>query len=182
MTSSSPAVPVLADPLATGGRLVVGVDESPHAAAALRWALREAILRRASLEVLHAWQPPVAALPFGANLPLSIDEGELDNAARAQLDRVVDSALAELDVPAPEVQRTVVPGPAVVLLIDAAQTADLLVVGSHGRTGLRRLVLGSVANACIQHAPCPVVVIRLPEEAEEQPEQPAGSEESAEHT
>jgi nucleotide-binding universal stress UspA family protein len=163
-----PDVPVLADPLAAGGRLVVGVDDSPHAAAALRWALREAVLRRATVEVLHAWQPPVAALPFGATFPVPVDEVEIGDAARTELDRVVDAAVAELDVPPPEVLRSVVPGPAVMALIDAAEAADLLVVGSHGRTGLRRLVLGSVANACIQHAPCPVVVIRLPPELEEE--------------
>lgn len=163
---STSDTPVVADPLAKDGRIVVGVDDSPHAAAALRWGLREAVLRQASLEVLHAWQPPVAALPFGATFAVPVDEAEIDSATRAELDRVVDSALRELDVPAPEVLRTVVPGPAVVALIDAAQTADLLVVGSHGRTGLRRLVLGSVANAVIQHAPCPVVVIRLPDDNE----------------
>jgi universal stress protein A len=45
-----------------------------------------------------------------------------------------------------------------------AESADLLVVGSHGRTGLSRLVIGSVAMACVQHAPCPVVVVRTPSE------------------
>lgn len=49
-------------------------------------------------------------------------------------------------------------------LVPVAESADLLVVGSHGRTGLSRLVLGSVAMACVQHAPCPVVVIRTPSE------------------
>jgi nucleotide-binding universal stress UspA family protein len=49
-------------------------------------------------------------------------------------------------------------------LIDVAAGADLVVVGSHGRTGLSRLVLGSVANGVVQHASCPVVVIRSPHE------------------
>jgi nucleotide-binding universal stress UspA family protein len=157
------STPVLSDPLVQGGRIVVGVDDSPHAAAALRWALREAVLRQATLEVVHAWQLPMAALPFGATFLVPVDEGEIDAAARTEVDKIVDATLAELDVEAPQVLRSVVPGPAASSLIDAAETADLLVVGSHGRTGLRRLVVGSVANACIQHAPCPVVVIRLPE-------------------
>ncbi|HET9608013.1 MAG TPA: universal stress protein [Acidimicrobiales bacterium] len=45
-----------------------------------------------------------------------------------------------------------------------AEGADMLVVGSHGRSGLSRLMLGSVAMACVNHAPCPVVVIRTPHE------------------
>lgn len=161
------STPVMSDPLARGGRIVVGVDDSPHAVTALRWALREAVLRQATLEVVHAWQMPVAALPFGATFLVPVDEGEIDAAARGEVDKIVDAALAELDVEAPEVLRSVVPGPAASSLIDASETADLLVVGSHGRTGLRRLVLGSVANACIQHAPCPVVVIRLPDSQDE---------------
>jgi len=160
--SPKPVIP--ADPLATGGRIVVGVDDSPDANVALRWALREAIVRQATLEVVHAWQPPMSALPFGATLVVPVDEAEIDQAARENLDRVVDDALAELEVEAPPVTRTAVPGGAVMTLIDVSADADLLVVGSHGRTGLRKLLLGSTASACVQHAACPVVVIRIPED------------------
>lgn len=159
---SVPVVP--ADPLVKGGRIVVGVDDSPDAAVALRWALREAIVREATLEVVHAWQAPVSALPWGGTWAVPADEAELDEAAREQLDRVVDGAIAELEVPAPEVVRTALPGEAVLTLLDIAVGADLLVVASHGRTGLRRLLLGSVASNVVQHASCPVVVIRLPED------------------
>lgn len=151
------------DPLAPDSRIVVGVDDSAHAAAALRWALREAVLRKATLEVVYAWQAPVAALPFGATLSLTTDEAELDATARDHLDQIVDRALATLEDTAPEVTRTAVPGAPGITLIDIASDADLLVVGSHGRTGLRKLVLGSVAHACVQHAACPVAVIRLRE-------------------
>lgn len=151
------------DPLAPEGRMVVGVDGSAQAAVALRWALREAVLRKATLEVVFAWQPPMAALPFGATLSLPTDEAEVDAATRESLDHMVDEALNTLDEPAPEVIRTVVPGAAAMTLIDIARDAALLVVGSHGRTGLRQLVLGSVAHACVSHADCPVTVIRIPE-------------------
>jgi nucleotide-binding universal stress UspA family protein len=161
-TDAAPVIP--ADPLVKGGRIVVGVDDSRDAAIALRWALREAIVREARLEVVHAWQMPVSALPWGGTLVLPVDEAELDEAARRNVDELVDAAIAELDVPAPEVVRTALPGPAVPTLLDISADADLLVVGSHGRTGLRRLVMGSVATAVVQHAACPVVLIRLPEE------------------
>jgi nucleotide-binding universal stress UspA family protein len=163
MTTAEELPPVAADPLEPGGRVVVGIDESDHALRALRWALREALVRKAAVEVVHAWMPPVTALPFGATLPVALDEGEIDAAARAYLDEVVDRALAELSH-APDVTRTVLPGPAAPTLVDVAADASLLVVGSHGRTGWRKLMLGSVADAVVQHATCPVVVVRLPPE------------------
>jgi nucleotide-binding universal stress UspA family protein len=161
MTTAEELPPVPADPLEPGGRIVVGIDESDHALIALRWGLREALVRKASVEVVHAWLPPVTALPFGATMPMSLDEGEIDAAARADLDKVVDTALAELGE-APEVIRTVLPGSAAPTLVEVSEGAALLVVGSHGRTGWRKLMLGSVADAVVQHATCPVVVVRLP--------------------
>jgi len=152
---------VPADPLATGGRIVVGVDDSTDAETALRWALREAVLRKATVEVVHAWPLPMSALPFGATLVVPADEAELDEAARQHLDGLVDAALAELPGDKPDVIRTAVPGDAVMTLLDVSADADLLVVGSHGRTGLRKLLLGSTASNVVQHAACPVVVIRL---------------------
>lgn len=157
---------ITADPMAADSRIVVGVDDSAHATTALRWALREAVVRDATLDVVHAWQPPVAVLPFGATVFASSDDAELDAAAREQLNQLVDTALAELkasrpQAKLPEVIKSVLPGSAAVTLIESSASADLLVVGSHGRTGLRQLVLGSVALACVQHAACPVTVVRL---------------------
>lgn len=147
-------------PAPVGGRLVVGVDDSEQAAAALRWALAEGILRGATVEVVHAWSPPMSALPFGATLAVPVDEAAVDSAARSHLDELIASAVADQDGPPPDVQVTVLPGTPAITLVDVSEDADLLVVGSHGRTGLGRLVLGSVAMACVQHAHCPVVVIR----------------------
>jgi nucleotide-binding universal stress UspA family protein len=143
---------------------VVGVDDSDQAAAALRWALAEGVLRQATVEVVHSWSPPVSALPFGATLIIPVDEAAVDAAARASVDELVEGALADVGAEPPEVLRTVLPGSPSVTLVDSAEGADLLVVGSHGRTGLSRLVLGSVAMACVNHAPCPVVVVRAPRE------------------
>jgi nucleotide-binding universal stress UspA family protein len=157
----APVIP--ADPLGEGGRIVVGVDESPHAQAALRWALHEGLLRGDAVEVVHVWQPPMSTLPFGVTFLLPVDEGELDAAARTELDKLVDAAITELGDDVPQIQRTVLPGPPASVLMDVANDADLLVVGAQGRTGLRQIALGSVAHACVQHAACPVVVVRAPD-------------------
>jgi nucleotide-binding universal stress UspA family protein len=146
----------------TAERIVVGLDDSEQAAAALRWALAEGVLRRATVEVVHSWSPPLSALPFGATLVIPVDEAAVDSAARASVDEIVDAALAEMDDQPPEVLRTILPGSPSITLVEVAEGADMVVVGSHGRTGLSRLVLGSVAMAVVNHAPCPVVVVRIP--------------------
>jgi nucleotide-binding universal stress UspA family protein len=104
----------------------------------------------------------MSALPFGATLVIPVDDGEIDATARASVDQIVDAAITETGDRPPEVLRTILPGGAAQTLVEVAEGADLLVVGSHGRSGLSRLVLGSVAMACVHHAPCPVVVVRLP--------------------
>lgn len=149
-----------ADSEAAAGRIVVGVDDSHQAAAALRWALAEGALRGATVEVVHAWSPPLSALPFGATLVIPVDEAAIDSAARASVDELVDAALAEMDHRPPEVLRTILPGGPASTLVEVSEDADMLVVGSHGRSGLSRLMLGSVAMACVNHAACPVVIIR----------------------
>jgi nucleotide-binding universal stress UspA family protein len=150
------------DDESTAGRIVVGVDDSEQAAAALRWALTEGVLRQATVEVVHSWSPPLSALPFGATLVIPVDDAAIDAAARASVDELVDAALRDMYEQPPEVLRTILPGGPSTTLVEVAEGADMLVVGSHGRSGLSRLMLGSVALACVNHAPCPVVVIRKP--------------------
>lgn len=156
-SESSDPVPEL-----IGGRIVVGVDDSEQAAAALRWALAEAALRKASVEVVHTWSPPMSALPFGATLSVPIDDVAVDATARKHVEELVATALTTAPDPTVPVQVTILPGTPALALVEVAADADLVVVGSHGRTGLSRLVLGSVAMAVVQHAPCPAVVVRTP--------------------
>ncbi|MFP3902325.1 MAG: universal stress protein [Acidimicrobiia bacterium] len=161
-TPEEPAPETRRDTPPPKGRIVVGVDDSEQALAALRWALAEGVLRGATVEVVHAWTPPLSALPFGATLVIPVDESEIDSAARESVDQIVDTALADMDERPPEVLRTILPGGPAYTLVEVSEDADMLVVGSHGRTGLSKLMLGSVAMACVQHARCPVVVIRMP--------------------
>jgi len=92
-TDSAPAAGDPDEP--AGSRIVVGVDDSEQAAAALRWALAEGALRQATVEVVHAWSPPMSALPFGATLVIPVDDGEIDATARA-MDH--DADVARIDV------------------------------------------------------------------------------------
>jgi nucleotide-binding universal stress UspA family protein len=165
MSTEPDDVPAAADAgYETDGRIFVGVDDSVQAAAALRWALAEGALRQTTVEVVHSWTPPMSALPFGATLNFKVDEAAIDSAARDSVDELVDEALAEMDEQPPEVLRTILPGGAATTLVEVAEGADLVVVGSHGRTGLRRMAMGSVAMAVVAHATCPVVVVRVPDQ------------------
>lgn len=141
-------------------RVVVGVDGSPGSRAALRWALAEASARGAALEVMAAY--PVDLYwtdPYLADVR-RVDAIREDTMVRAQT--MVDELRRE---PAAEAVRDVpvrvraAAGRAAEHLVDEAAGADLLVVGSRGRSALRSSLLGSVALHCAAHAPCPVVVV-----------------------
>ena len=144
--------------------IVVGVDGSPGAKAALRWALAEARLRRTPLHVVHAWAVPYATVGYGM-APL-IDEGftaELEQGAKGLVEEMLAEAGSEAD--GVEVEREIAEGSAAHVLLEKAERAELLVVGSRGLGGFRGLLLGSVSQQCAHHARCPVVVVPSPHEA-----------------
>jgi nucleotide-binding universal stress UspA family protein len=138
-------------------RIVVGVDGSAPSQAALEWALEEAVLRHARLEVVHAWSFPFLAAAPGVG---TIDQSTFEADANA----VLDAALAALDVGRLDasVHRLVVPGHPGEVLAERSQEAALIVVGTRGHSTLVELVLGSIANHVVHHAACPVVIVPPP--------------------
>jgi nucleotide-binding universal stress UspA family protein len=88
---------------------------------------------------------------------LGIDPGDLHRAAEDLLDRAL--ADAGPDAAGVEIERQVVQGSAAEALVTAVDKDDLLVVGSRGHGGFSELLLGSVSQQCVHHAPCPVVVV-----------------------
>jgi nucleotide-binding universal stress UspA family protein len=77
-------------------------------------------------------------------------------------ERLVDDSLTAVgsDLQGIEVERVIEPGGSVAVLLDHASSDDLIVVGSRGRGGFKGLLLGSVSQQVVLHAPCPVVVVR----------------------
>lgn len=136
-------------------RILVGVDGSKTAQQALDWALDEARVRHAAVEVMHAWHAPfVEGFPITANPGLRAQHEE---AARKVLQAAVAGAdTTGLDAP---VESVLIEGSPPVALLKAAEQADLLVVGSRGLGGFSGLMLGSVSHQVVHHAPCPVVVV-----------------------
>jgi len=144
--------PGLTPAVADRGRVVVGVDGSEDAVRALAWAAEESRLRDATLVVVHAWSLPAIAVPLIADpAPIRDAAGEL-----------VEDALvgAGVDAVPPDVEVRVVSGSPAAAVLEVAEHADLLVVGSRGRGGFRGLLLGSVSHQVATHASCPVVVVR----------------------
>ena len=144
--------------------IVVGVDGSEASRAALRWAAEEAGLRSVPLVLVHVWSfvpprpigdPGLFAVPVG-DLPGQLDAER--GAAAAALEGAASEALAV--VPGIEVEEKLVEGDAGDALVSESESAQLLVVGSHGRTGFRAALLGSVSQHVANHAACPVVVVR----------------------
>lgn|ERR1700712_2745216 len=135
-----------------GRTVVVGLDATVEGLSALRWAMREAASRNASLEVVHCWQPETLT-----DLALGTPH-ELSRASICMVDNEVRAAVAEMDN-APKVIQTSIHGRTATTLINRAAHAELLVLGAHGHTTMHDRMFGKVGQSCIKHAACPVVVI-----------------------
>jgi nucleotide-binding universal stress UspA family protein len=142
------------------GRMVVGVDGSPTAALAVRWAAREAVLRGASLELVCAWEVPVTGVGFGYGFAPVSDEmlKGLEQGAEELLAQAAEEAREV--APDIEIATHVAEGAPAQALIEASRGAEMLVVGSRGVGGFHELLLGSVSAQCAHHAACPVVIVR----------------------
>ena len=143
-----------------GRRIVVGVDGSPNGTSALRWAVAQARLSGASIETITAWHdPPMIGYEYGRS-PVRYDGENVAVIAEKILTETVAEILGRQDHPVPIRTRVVQGHPAQVLL-EAATGAQLLIVGSRGHGTFAGTLLGSISRRCVQHAPCPVVVVPL---------------------
>jgi|tagenome__1003787_1003787.scaffolds.fasta_scaffold20750247_2 nucleotide-binding universal stress UspA family protein len=133
-------------------RIVVGVDGSEISSAAIRFAFQQATRRHIGITAVHAATPtrPHPSLRVPADIVDQIDRQLFAEAMESK--RVLLSAM--------DVQTELVHAHPAQALIDASAGAELLVVGSHGRGGFTGMLLGSVSHAVLQHAACPVAVVR----------------------
>ncbi|WP_136518590.1 MULTISPECIES: universal stress protein [Cellulomonas] len=137
-------------------RIVVGVDGSPSAEAALRLAIHEAKVWEAEL-IAVSGVPVHAMTGVLAWLPSAVDHEQVLRDVAEGLDVVVDRALGgRSDV---QVKRHVLDGTGAELLTEFSAATDLIVVGSRGRGGFAGLLLGSTSQAVLHHTRCPVMVV-----------------------
>jgi nucleotide-binding universal stress UspA family protein len=142
-------------------RILVPIDFSAHADPVLDWAIHLAEEHESTILLLHAYHLPVefqqlegAYLPqeFWASVKAEAEQNLERYAQRIRAAGVPVEVLAREGYPA-----TVIEDEA------AVQRADMIVIGTRGRSGLKHLLLGSIAERVVQKAPCPVLTVRLPE-------------------
>lgn len=142
-------------------RVLVGVDGSAESVAALAWASRYAAATGATLRAVQAWHFHTAV----GTAP----EGVAPEPVRAEVEQRVHESLAEAVAKAQAasggtaIESEVLYGHPAEVLIDESRRADLLVVGHRGHGAFSGMLIGSVSIHCVNHAACPVVVVRTAE-------------------
>jgi nucleotide-binding universal stress UspA family protein len=109
----------------------------------------------AGITLLHVLELPVS---YTGELPIPDFHRDLDARSAALLDRWTAELKAQVSVPVTQRTRIGRPGAQILALLEDDRTFDLVVMGSHGHTGIERMLLGSVAEKVVRHARCPVVV------------------------
>ncbi|MEB3371183.1 universal stress protein [Saccharopolyspora mangrovi] len=140
------------------GGVVVGVDASASSLRALLVAAEEAERRNAVLHVVRAWSMRTAPRPADCppNAVPSMDAFQQE--VERETAKLVADKLGDPPKVATEIHAVHSPSPQA--LLSASRGADLLVVGHRGRGGFAGLMLGAVAEQCVRHAACPVLVVR----------------------
>jgi nucleotide-binding universal stress UspA family protein len=137
------------------GGIVVGVDDSEGSRQALTWAIEEARLRGVDVRACYVLERVYSEPEWASVMIPPMDELRREAAHR------LSEAVAKVGGGEGVQQEVLTPKGhgAAKALLDAAAEADLLVVGSRGRGGFQGLLLGSVSQQVLNHAPCPVVVV-----------------------
>lgn len=150
-----PVIVVGEGQVATSGPVVVGVDGSEYGTNALRYAIAEAALRGTTVRAVAAYgvlHPAFGADPeMVARMRAEIDADAADTITRALGDTTVS------------VEKVAMEGPAAEAILDNAHDAQLVVVGTHGKGLVRRILLGSVSRQVLNDADLPVAVVDLPD-------------------
>jgi nucleotide-binding universal stress UspA family protein len=142
-------------------KILIGIDGSPHSKAALDYVKNMTWPKETKVIVLAVSIPIIAYTAVDARGMSWMQSAEEEMTAQAQ--DLAARAEGELRGAGLTTEARIVKGDPRDALIDTARSlhADLVVVGSHGRTGLAKLVLGSVATHVVTHAPCSVLVVKM---------------------
>lgn len=151
-------------------RILLPTDFSGCANYAFPYAAAIARATHARIVCVHVVEPVVPAVGYSGladPMPMADMSEQLEDSAERELPRVTDCE----ELTGLEVEEVIVHGDAAAEIVRVAdeQEADLIIISSHGRTGLGRMIFGSTAEAVVRHASCPVLVVKPPpEEASDQ--------------
>ena len=142
-------------------KIILAVDDSPHSQAALEFVRKAPWAKDARVVVL-------SAVPVVMNAPLLVDVGgrmvdpEIQQASRRAAQELTSGVERQLDEAGLSTEARVELGDPRDVIVRVAEelNADLIVVGSHGRSGLSKLLMGSVASHVVTHARCSVCVVK----------------------
>jgi nucleotide-binding universal stress UspA family protein len=146
--------------LPTTGPIVVGVDDSEFGTRALHYALAEAALRRTSVRAVAAYESLHQAMRADPELVARM-RADFEAEAGRTAARALEEAKAS-DSPSVEVEQVVVEGRAAEVILGHSEDAQLIVVGTHGKGLVRRILLGSVSRQVLDDADRPVAVVDVP--------------------
>lgn len=145
-------------------KILLAIDGSTCSDAAIEEVARRPWPEGTLVKVLTAWETPVPATPEGWALPPNYFE-DMEAALRKQGENIVNRAIQRLKSNKTlSADAVLAPGSPRPVILDEAESwgADLIVVGSHGYSAWKRLLLGSVSQAVVSHAKCSVEVVRCP--------------------
>jgi universal stress protein A len=142
-------------------KILVPVDFSPHSAEAVRVAADLARRFESSLTLVHVYDPLVYALPDGFTY---MPQPAIDQLLQAFSDQLAQTKREALEAGAPRVDTQVLQGIVAGAIIDRATRGafDLIVMGTHGRTGMQHVLVGSTAERVVRLATCPVLTVKTP--------------------
>jgi nucleotide-binding universal stress UspA family protein len=146
-------------------QILLPTDFSGCANYALPYAAAIARATRARIVCLHVVEPIVPAIGYTGladPMPIADISDQLEDSAERELPKLTDCE----ELNGLEVEEVIVHGEAAAEIVRVAgeREADLIVISSHGRTGLGRMIFGSTAEAVVRHASCPVLVVKPPQE------------------
>ena len=164
--TATPTQGAATDFLPQGGRIVVGVDSSPASKEALRAAARLAAMTGSTIDALCVWDYPFAYAYGEAHAQgMGMDSGwSPENHAQKVLTAAVDEVFGA-DRPV-GLRTPLVFGNPAKRILEQAEGASLIVVGSRGHGAFAGFMLGSVSTKCAAAAPCPVLVVHAPADGE----------------
>ncbi len=143
-------------------RILLAIDDSKFSEAATHAVIAQAIPGKAEVRVVHVVD--IMENPFPAMTAFDAEIEHAPNVQRKPAEALVEATAELLQAKGLKATTAVEWGDPKSKILDAAQQwhADLIVLGSHGRTGLERFSMGSVSDAVARHAPCSVEVVRIP--------------------